>query len=62
MMTKLTTPKAVLIGFVLIALSIASLPYTIKPANAELYSYSFQGIENSLNGIARSLDGIARKM
>ena len=61
-MTKLTTPKAVLMGFFFIALSIASLPYSIKPANAELYSYSFLGIENSLKAIARSLDGIARRM
>jgi len=27
-MTKLTTPKAILIGFALIALSIASIPYS----------------------------------
>ena len=27
-MTKLTTPKSVLIGFALIALSIASIPYS----------------------------------
>ena len=28
MMTKLTTPKSILIGFALIALSIASIPYS----------------------------------
>ena len=27
-MTKLTTPKSILIGFALIALSIASIPYS----------------------------------
>jgi hypothetical protein len=59
MMTKLTTPKAVLIGFFLIALSIASLPYSIKPANAELYGYDVSGIEGGLYAIASSINMVA---
>ena len=58
-MTILTTPKAVLIGFFLIALSIASLPYSIKPANAELYGYDVSGIEGGLYAIASSINMVA---
>ena len=58
-MTKLTTPKAVLIGFFLIALSIASLPYSIKPANAELYGYELSGIADGLYAIADAVRYLA---
>lgn len=57
-MFNLTTPKAILLGFFMIAISIASLPYSsnilIRDAQA-LSGMDFLGIENGLNAIARAI-------
>jgi hypothetical protein len=61
-MKELTTPKAILIGFFMVAVSIASLPYEgfiVKPAHAELSSYDLNGIESALESIASALRSIA---
>ena len=61
-MKKLTTPKAILIGFFMVAVSIASLPYEgfiIKTAHAELSGYDLTGIESSLDNIANSIHYLA---
>ena len=52
-MTKLTTPKAVLIGFLLIALSIASIPYSnliVPKAYADDDSYVISRILYCIDG------------
>jgi len=51
-MTKLTTPNSILIGFALIALSIASIPYSnliVPKANAD-DSFIISQIMECLNG------------
>ncbi len=64
-MTTLTTPKAILVGFALIALSIASLPYisqTIPQASAEYGTPSkimFHGeIQRELRAVAEAVRNI----
>ena len=51
-MTKLTTPKSILIGFALIALSIASIPYSnlIVPK-------AYAGDSNVIQRILFCIDG-----
>ena len=64
-MKKLTTPKAILIGFFMVAVSIASLPYEgfiIKTAHAELEGYDLRGVESSLDGIAESIRYLANSI
>ena len=68
-MTKLTTPLATLLGFALIALSIASIPYLIKPAHAawdtsdslqfSSLTLAMMGIEMNLGNIASSINNAA---
>ena len=52
MMTKLTTPKSILIGFALIALSIASIPYSnlIVPKAYADDSFIISQIVECING------------
>lgn len=64
-MTTLTTPKAILVGFVFISLSIASLPYisqTIPQASAEYGTPSkimFHGeIQKELRAVAEAVRNI----
>ena len=64
-MTTLTTPKAILVGFALIALSIASLPYisqTIPQASAEYETPSkimFHGeIQRELRAVGEAVRNI----
>ena len=58
-MFKLTTPKAVLLGFFLIAISIATLPITsgilIKDAHAAMDISDFKMFNNRLSEIARAI-------
>ena len=61
-MLNITTPKAIIIGFALVALSITSLPYQsflVSPAKAEWSMYDLRRIEGSLDGIANAVDGIS---
>ena len=49
MMTKLTTPKSILIGFALIALSIASIPYSnliVPKAHADVAGMDYLDLRN----------------
>ena len=61
-MSELTTPKAVLIGFFLIAISIATLPITssmlIRNVSAELSYTDYQMLEKKLENIAAEISGI----
>tara|TARA_B100000795_G_C22636980_1_gene374919 strand:+ start:525 stop:746 length:222 start_codon:yes stop_codon:yes gene_type:complete len=46
-MTKLTTPKSILIGFALIALSIASIPYSnliVPKAHADVAGMNYMSL------------------
>tara|TARA_B110000003_G_C16568992_1_gene503542 strand:+ start:296 stop:517 length:222 start_codon:yes stop_codon:yes gene_type:complete len=48
-MTKLTTPKSILIGFALIALSIASIPYSnliVPKAHADVAGMDYLDLRN----------------
>ena len=62
-MSELTTPKAVLIGFFLIAISIATLPITssmlIRNASAEAYDLAayLNEIQRAIEGIDKTLKG-----
>jgi hypothetical protein len=61
-MKELTTPKAILIGFFMVAVSIASLPYEgvlVKQAHAELSGSDLWGIEKKLSSIETALLSIA---
>jgi len=60
-MKELTTPKAILIGFFMVAVSIASLPYEgflVKPAHAMAGRYAAETV-TALNEIVNRLDSIA---
>ncbi len=48
-MTKLTTPKSILIGFALIALSIASIPYSnliVPKAHADVAGMNYYDLKS----------------
>jgi len=61
-MSELTTPKAVLIGFFLIAISIATLPITssmlIRDASADLGLSDFRMFSEKLDNIASAITRI----
>ena len=61
-MFNLTTPKAIVIGFFLVALAIASTPYSniiVSPALAELDRADFDMFKKSLRGIERAISNFS---
>ena len=60
-MKNLTTPKAIFFGFLLIALSITTLPYSqkfISPAHAQLDRRDLKPMESKLTRISDAIRGI----
>ena len=61
-MKPLTTPKAILFGMGLLALGLASIPYSvylITPAHAELNIMDVGNIIRALNNISLSIDNVS---
>jgi hypothetical protein len=56
-MTELTTPKAVLIGFFLIAISIATLPITSSMLIRDAHAYD-RAVASNLQEIAFAITNI----
>ena len=58
---KLNTPSAIIVGFLFVALSIASLPYSnmiVSPAKAEMDQYDYKMFRNGLGNIVSAIRGI----
>jgi len=60
-MFNLTTPKAILLGFFLVAISIASLPYSagMYVSDAQAAEYNLLGIELELTRIRSAINSIS---